>query len=49
MKEPEVHALLEKANQSISDMLERETSDVLGHVLYETSCRMKNAYARSDA
>jgi dipeptidase len=42
-------ALCEAANREIADMLRRETQSVLNKVLYEASCRMKNAYARSDA
>ena len=41
--------LREEANQSIADMLKRETSDTLDKVLYELSSQMKNAYSRSDA
>ncbi|MDO4264899.1 MAG: C69 family dipeptidase [Eubacteriales bacterium] len=41
--------LRETANQEIADMVQRETSDVLSKVLYELSCQMKNAFARSDA
>ena len=51
-KEPDAEkraALREQANQAIADMLKRETADTLGHVLYELSSQMKNAYSRSDA
>lgn len=41
--------LLEQANQEIADMAREETADVLNKTLYEASCLMKNAYARSDA
>ena len=41
-------ALCEKADLEIADMLKKETSAVLGHVLGEASDGMKNAYARSD-
>lgn len=37
-----------KADLEIADMLKKETSDVLDHVLCESSNLMKNAYARSD-
>jgi len=38
----------EEANRAIASMLKEETSKVLGRVLFEASCLMKNAYARSD-
>lgn len=41
-------ALCEKANCEIAEMLREETQETLNKVLYEASCRMKNAYARSD-
>lgn len=41
--------LREKANQEISDMVQKETIETLDKVLYELSMNMKNAYARSDA
>ena len=41
--------VIDSANQELADMLKRETDDVLGKVLIETSNLMKNAYARSDA
>lgn len=41
--------LLEKANQEISNMVEKETNDLLSKVLYTASCNMKNGFARSDA
>ena len=41
--------VIDSANQELADMLKRETDDVLGQVLIETSNLMKNAYARSDA
>jgi dipeptidase len=37
-----------EANAETADMLRAETQKVLGSVLYEASCRMKNAYSRSD-
>ncbi|MBQ9827851.1 MAG: C69 family dipeptidase [Lachnospiraceae bacterium] len=40
---------LAKCNQCISDMVEKETNDLLGKVLYEASMKMKNGYSRSDA
>lgn len=39
----------EKANEEIAKMLKEETSKTLDKVLYESSCLMKNSYARSDA
>lgn len=39
----------EKANAEVAAMLKEETSKTLDKVLYETSCLMKNSYARSDA
>ncbi len=41
--------LCEKANNEIAVMLKKETQSVLNNVLYESSCMMKNSYARSDA
>ena len=41
--------LCENANEAIALMLKKETQSVLDNVLYESSCLMKNAYARSDA
>lgn len=41
-------ALCEEANAAIAALLQAETQTALDHVLYEASCRMKNAYARSD-
>lgn len=42
-------ALCRKSNDETASMLRKETQDVLNDVLYETSCLMKNAFARSDA
>jgi dipeptidase len=42
-------ALCEKANDEIAVMLKNESQTVLNNVLFESSCLMKNAYARSDA
>ena len=41
--------VIDSANGALADMLQKETSDVLGKVLHETSNKMQNAYARSDA
>lgn len=41
--------ICEKANDKIAEMLQKHTQQVLNKVLYETSCQMKNSYARSDA
>jgi dipeptidase len=41
--------LCEQANDEIATMLKKETQSVLNNVLYESSCLMKNAFARSDA
>lgn len=40
--------LLRQANQEISDTYQKETDKVLGDVLYDASCLMKNGYSRSD-
>ena len=40
---------LEECNQTISDYFQKETSNLLGKVLFTASLGMKNAYARSDA
>jgi dipeptidase len=42
-------ALCEKANGEIAAMLKKESQTVLDNVLFESSCLMKNAFARSDA
>ncbi|HAB93213.1 MAG TPA: dipeptidase [Lachnospiraceae bacterium] len=42
-------SVIDSANEALSQMLQRETSDVLGKVLHTASNHMKNAYARSDA
>ena len=41
--------VIDSANEALAEMLRRQTSDVLGKVLDETSNSMKNAFARSDA
>lgn len=40
--------LYEKANQEISDLIEKETDDLLSKELYNASCLMKNGFSRSD-
>jgi len=42
------HEPLEEANRRIAALLRTETDDLLDHVLYETSMRMRNAFSRSD-
>lgn len=42
-------SLKHKANQEISDMLEKETNNTLDKVLFEVSNGMKNGFSRSDA
>ena len=39
---------LEACNQAIADECRRQTDDLLGKVLYETSMRMRNGFSRSD-
>ena len=41
--------LLEEANNEIAEFFKKETTNVLGKVLYTASLKMKNAYSRSDA
>lgn len=41
--------VIDSANEELAAMLKREMDDVLGKVLIETSNKMKNSYARSDA
>ncbi|MCR5716622.1 MAG: C69 family dipeptidase, partial [Lachnospiraceae bacterium] len=48
-KGKEICKALEKANEEMADILKKETGDVLGKVLYEASCEMKNGFSRSDA
>ena len=40
---------LYKANEEIAEFVKKETSNLLGKVLYTASLGMKNAYSRSDA
>lgn len=40
--------VIKQANQEISDVYQKETEKVLGNVLYNASCLMKNGYSRSD-
>ena len=40
---------LEEANNEIVECFKKETTEVLGKVLYTASLKMKNAYSRSDA
>lgn len=42
-------SVIDSANEALAEMLRKQTSDVLGKVLDETSNNMKNAFARSDA
>ena len=42
-------SVIDSANEALAQVLQKETSDVLGKVLAGTSNHMKNAYARSDA
>lgn len=42
-------AVIDSANEALSEMVRKHTSEVLGQVLKEASNKMKNAYARSDA
>lgn len=44
----DIKSLTKKANQEISDIYQEETDKVLGNVLYNASCLMKNGYSRSD-
>ena len=44
-----ISSYLEKANDEIAAMVKEETEDTLSKVLYETSCKMKNSFSRSDA
>ncbi|ORX56689.1 hypothetical protein BCR36DRAFT_580994 [Piromyces finnis] len=40
---------LDDANNEIANFVKKETSDLLGKVLYTSSLKMKNAFSRSDA
>jgi len=42
-------SLCAKANQELADMAQKLSAKTLDQVLYQLSCNMKNAYARSDA
>ncbi len=44
-----VQTYLEACNRTIADRAKEETDHVLSNILYEASCAMKNAFARSDA
>lgn len=46
--EADSRRIREEANEKIAAMLQDATADTLDKVLYELSCQMKNAYARSD-
>lgn len=48
-KAKDKEAFFEKANQEISDFVEKETLDYLDKVLYTSSCLMRNGFSRSDA
>ncbi len=45
----DVEKLCEQANSEIEDLVRKQTKDLLGKILYEASCQMKNGFARSDA
>ena len=45
----DVQRYLENANEEIAAMVKETTQDTLSKVLYETSCKMKNSFSRSDA
>ncbi len=47
--EKNVHEYLCSCNETISNMVKEATNDVLDHVLFEASMKMKNGYSRSDA
>lgn len=49
VEEKEIHAFLEEANQKMAKLAKEKTNDLLDKVLYHASCKMKNAFARSDA
>lgn len=49
VENPQVQAMLEEANERISDLLQRETDDLLDKVLYEVSMHMHNAFSLDDA
>ena len=44
----DVPALLERANDDLASELKRATEELLGKVLYTTSCAMRNAFSMSD-
>lgn len=48
MGSPAIHDLLEKANEDFSQVVKRETDDLLAKVLYTTSMGMKNGFHLSD-
>lgn len=41
-------ALIAEANEAVAEMAKKETDKALDAVLFETSCQMKNGFARSD-
>lgn len=49
MENPQVQEMLEAANAKIAALLQRETDELLGKVLYEASMHMRNAFALDDA
>ena len=44
----DLSAYLAEVNEKIAAEAKKETDELLGKVLYESSCHMKNAYSRSD-
>ena len=49
LPDSDICSYLEKANEEIAAHVKEATSDALSKVLYETSCKMKNSFSRSDA
>ena len=49
LSQENVHHYLENANEEIAAMVKEATQDTLSKVIYETSCKMKNSFSRSDA
>ncbi len=46
--DPQVHQLLETANQALTDKIQHQTRDLLGTVLDQRTVGMKNAFNMND-
>lgn len=49
MENPQVQEILEAANEKIAALLQKETDELLGKVLFDASMKMHNAFSQDDA